>query len=79
MVLGQPFWKYKESGCANFRSGSKLAPGSIEKPDRQISKDKEGHKRSGIAVSIDWVFEGLGKWSRNVFIGACFVDAAHCS
>ena len=30
-----------------------------EKLGRQISQDKEEHERRGIAVSIDWVFEGL--------------------
>ena len=63
MILGQPFWQSKESVAANFKSGLKLALELLQKPERQIGKDKEEHKRNGIAVSIDWVFEGLGKWS----------------
>ena len=59
MVFGEPSWKSKVSGSAKFESGSMLAPESIEKPGRQISKDREEHERRGIAVSIDWVFEGL--------------------
>ena len=59
MVFGEPSWKSKVSGSANFDSGSILVPESIEKPERQFSEDKEEHERSGIAVSIDWIFECL--------------------